>query len=277
MEKSIINYASGGLGNVLLPLCSCKVLSKKTNRKLIICWEPTFACMATFKDLIDEDFEVITKNDLLSFSDAKIYGNLHDIQYDSFLFENNSLNLLTSKFLTMPIDSMNLTDTQKNIIVYHNNIIPLLDSKDVIGEFRNLNWNKELVYQINELLKELNIDKSVYGVHVRATDFNDGINIYSDAISTVIYKDPNARIFLCSDSEEWEKQLCGMFPRNVFVRPKKASVVKRNENIGSWSNNIFRSTDSVIEAVIDIHLLSKTNFVIYNGGSSFAQMVNHLI
>ncbi len=277
MDKTVINYASGGLGNVLLPLSSCKVIAKKTGRKLIICWEPTFACMATFKDLFEEDVEIITKNDLLSFNGVKIYGNIHDIQFDSTLFGNNSLNGIKNKFLTLPVDNLNLNDSEQNVIVYHNNILPALDIKEVVEEFRNLKWNSELLSKIDELVKELNIDKSVFGVHARATDFNDGIGSYSDAISTIIRMNPEARIFLCSDSEEWEVQLNSLFPRNVFTRTKKASVVKNNENIGTWSNNIFRSADSVVEAVIDIHLLSKTNFIIYNGHSSFAQMVNHLI
>jgi hypothetical protein len=277
MEKSIISYASGGLGNVLLPLSSCKVIAKKTGRKLIVCWEPTFACMATFKDLIDEDVEVITKNDLLKFSNVKVYGNLHDIQFDSTLFGNNSLNSLKSKFLTLPVDHLKLDDVEENVIVYHNNILPTLDAKEVVEEFKNLKWNNSLTSQINETLKELNIDKSVYGAHARATDFSEGIGVYASGIDTIVRTNPDARIFLCSDSEEWEVQLCNAFPKNVFIRKKKASVVKNNENLGTWSNNVFRSEDSVMEAVIDIHLLSKTNFTIYNGHSSFAQMVKHLM
>jgi hypothetical protein len=278
MEKTIINYASGGLGNILLPLCSSKVISKKTGRKLIACWEPTFACMATFKDLIDEDVEVITKNDLLLLSDVKIYAPyLSAIHADGDLFKNTSLTQLSNKFLTLPVDHLNLNDVEENIIVYHNNIFPTLDTKEVIEEFRNLKWNSKLTSQINELSKELNIDKSVCGVHARATDFNEGIGVYADVINTIIRTNPDARIFLCSDSEEWEVQLCAMFPKNVFIRKKKASVVKNNENLGTWSNNIFRSEDSVMEAVIDIHLLSKTNFTIYNGHSSFAQMIKHLM
>jgi len=277
MENTIINYTSGGLGNILLPLSSCKVIAKKTGRKLIVCWEPTFACMATFKEIFEEDVQVISKNDLLSFDDVRIYGNLHDIQFDSTLFGNNSLNSLTNKFLTLPVANLNIEDKEKNVIVYHNNILPTIDSKESIEELRNLKWNSQLLSNINGLLKDLNIDKSVYGAHARATDFSDGIGVYIDSIETIIRTNSEARIFLCSDSEEWEKQLCNMFPKNVFIRPKKATVTKNNEQIGTWSNNIFRSADSVFEAIIDMHLLSKTNFTIYNGHSSFAQMIKHLI
>jgi len=278
MEKSIISYASGGLGNILLPLSSCKAIANKTGRKLIVCWEPTFACMSTFKDLFeDDDVQVISKNDLLSFDDVKIYGNLHDIQFDSTLFSNNSLNSLTNKFLTLPVANLNIEDKEKNVIVYHNNILPTLDSKESIEEFKNLKWNSQILSEINGLLKDLNIDKSVYGAHARATDFSEGIDVYTNAISAILSTNMNAKIFLCSDSEEWENNLCNMFPNNVFVRQKKAVVTKNNEQLGTWSNNIFRSSDSVIEAVIDMYLLSKTNFVIYNGHSSFSQMIKHLM
>lgn len=277
MEKTIISYASGGLGNILLPLASCKLIAKKTNRKLIVCWEPTFACMATFQDLFEEDVQVITKNELMNFKDVKIYGDLHDISFDSSLFNNNSLNSLKSKFLTLPVPNFNINDNEQNVIVYHNNILPSLDKNEVIQEFKNLLWNKDFLTKINELVNELHIDTNVIGAHVRATDFSEGIQEYANAITAVLNVRKDKKIFLCSDSEEWEKKLLEMFPDNIIIRPKKASVVKRNENIGTWSNNIFRSTDSVIEAVIDMHLLSKTSFMIYNKNSSFSQMITHLI
>ena len=277
MEKTIISYASGGLGNILLPLASCKLIAKKTNRKLIVCWEPTFACMATFQDLFEEDVQVITKNELINFKDVKIYGDLHDISFDSSLFENNSLNSLKSKFLTLPVPNFNLNDSEQNVIVYHNNILPSLDRNEVIQEFKNFTWNKDFLIKINQLVSELHIDANVIGAHVRGTDFSEGIQEYANAISSILHFQKDKKIFLCSDSEEWENKLLEMFPNNIIIRPKKASVVKRNENIDTWSNNILRSTDSVMEAVIDMHLLSKTSFMIYNKNSSFSQMITHLI
>lgn len=277
MEKTIISYASGGLGNILLPLASCKLIAKKTNRKLIVCWEPTFACMATFKDLFEEDVQVITKNELINLKDIKIYGDLHDISFDSSLFQNNSLNSLKSKFLTLPVLNFNLNDSEQNVIVYHNNILPSLDRNEVINEFKNLTWNKDFLIKINQLANELNINTDVIGAHVRATDFSEGIEEYANAITAVLNVQKDKKIFLCSDSEEWEKKLSEMFPENIIIRHKKASVVKKNENINTWSNNIFRSIDSVMEAVIDMHLLSKTSFMVYNKNSSFSQMITHLI
>ncbi len=153
MEKTIINYVSGGLGNILLPLSSCMAIAKKTGRKLILCWEPTFACMATFKDLFEDEIEIISKSDLLSFADVKIYGNFYDIQSDSVLFGDNSLNSIKNKFLTLPVENFNFNDSEQNIIVYHNNILPSISKEESLEEFKNLKWNKNLLSKIEELLQ----------------------------------------------------------------------------------------------------------------------------
>ena len=277
MEKTIINYVSGGLGNILLPLCSCSVVSKKTDRKLIGCWEETPACMANYLDLFDGEMQIISKKDLLSFDNVKIYGDLYDINFDSVLYEENSFQQLTKKYTTLPIQNFHLDDSEKNVIAYYNNIIPTLDKNEVIEEFKKLKWNKNIISKVEKYKKEFNIDKNVFGINARATDFNNGIEIYINYVNEILKSNSNARFFVVSDSSDWEEIICNIFPDNVFRRLKSSYVTKKNENIVEWSNNVFRSKESVIESVIDAHLLSKTNFSIYNNHSSFAQMIKYLM
>lgn len=278
MEKTLINYASGGLGNILLPMASCKAFAKKTNRKFIACWEPTFACMATYSDLFEDTAEVIIKNDLVTLDNVKIYGSSSDINYDGHLFNNTSLSSISNKYLPIPVNHLHIraNDDENNLIVYHNNFIPGIDLVDSINEFQNFSWKKEIIATVEQLASELQITKNVYGVTARATDFNNLIEEYITPIRDIIKQNPDSRFFLTSDSKEWEEQICNTFPNNVFKRKKIFYVKKRDENNASWSNNILRGRESVIEAVIDMHLLSKTNFILYNSASSFAQMITYL-
>jgi len=276
MSNRVISYASGGLGNVLLPLCSSILFSKKTNKDMLVCWEPTFACMATFEDLFEnENIHLISKKDLLKLNDVKIYGSLSDINYDSFLFKNNSFQVLTLTNQVLPVNFLNPEDKNQNIIIYHNNILPTLNKGEVINEIKSLKWKKDILDKIEHISSELKIDNSVFGISARATDFNNSLDLYTNAIKSLI-KDSSTRFFISSDSVEWEEKICNMFPDNCFRRQKSAYVTKQNENIDTWSNNILRSSDSVIEAVIDAHLLSKTDFKVYNAHSSYAQLINYL-
>lgn len=275
--NKIISYASGGLGNILLPLSSCMFLSKKTNRKLAVCWEPTFACMASFNDLFDDSsIEVISKNELLFLKNLEIYGSLSDINHDSFLFKNDSFQKLTIDSRVLSVNEFNFENKHENIIIYHNNIIPNINKEEVLKEIKNLKWKKSILEIINKNILELNIDKSVYGISVRATDFNNDISFYIEEIKKIIMMDKSALFFVSSDSVEWEDKICKMFPLNCFKRIKSSYVIKKDENLDTWNNNILRSLDSVVNSVIDAHLLAKTNFKIYNNHSSFAQLINYI-
>jgi hypothetical protein len=46
--------------------------------------------------LFDGEMQIISKKDLLSFDNVKIYGDLYDINFDSVLYEENSFQQLTN-------------------------------------------------------------------------------------------------------------------------------------------------------------------------------------
>jgi hypothetical protein len=276
MEKTVINYASGGLGNILLPLSSCIAFAEATNRKPVVCWEPIFRCMATFHDLFENDIEVIKKDDLTNLKNAKIYGNLHDINYDFFLYKNDSLVKLTSKCLVLPVSNIDINDTEENVVIYHNNLLPQIDKQNSIQALKSLKIKKEILKTVEEISTFLNINETIFGVHARGTDFNDGIEVYLSKIDAIVMANPNCKIFLCSDSPDWEQQIFKLYPNNIILRTKKYFVNKLDSNVQSWSNNALTSKEAVVEGMIDMLLLAKTNFSVYNVSSSFAQMVKLL-
>ena len=71
---------------------------------------------------------------------------------------------------------------------------------------------------------------------------------------------------------EWEKYVKQTFPDNIIVREKNSFVEKYDINKG-WINNVLTTEESVVEGLIDIYLLSKTNFLHYNSESTFAKIV----
>lgn len=276
MEKRLINYASGGLGNILLPLSSCIALAKETNRKPVICWEPTFRCMATFKDIFDDEIEVINKEQLLLYNDVKVYGDYFDINYDGDLYHDYSLRSVVTKFMTLPVSLLKKDDNQENVIIYHNNIIPSVGTNSSIDVLKNLKIKQEILEKVEEFSLKNFQGLEVYGAHARGTDFNNPIDFYLNGIRELINKNKDCKIFLCSDSPEWEKQILDLYPDNIILRNKEHFVTRLSDRNPGWSNNALTSKEAVIEGLIDMLLLTKTNFSVYNSNSSFAQVVKHL-
>jgi hypothetical protein len=124
--------------------------------------------------------------------------------------------------------------------------------------------------------KKNNISSEILGIHARGTDFiEENLKGYIKIINDYIAFDSMIKILFCSDNGKWETKIHSKFPNNVIIR-KKNSYIKRKNIFLNWVNNIHRSETSVIEGLIDIHLLSITKFTVYNKKSTFAQLVNHL-
>jgi hypothetical protein len=166
-------------------------------------------------------------------------------------------------------------DPKKYIIIYDNKLF--LNLVDCASFFNVLLLDSEIELRINDFTKSNNIDNTVFGIHARGTDFiNEKLDTYLDSVKKLIELDKSCKILFCSDSQKWESKVKEKFPNNVITR-KKNSHPKKNNFLKGWSNNIHRSEASVIEAIIDIYLLSKTNFIVYNSHSTFAQIALHLI
>jgi hypothetical protein len=271
----IINYSSGGLGNRLLPLASCGLLANVLNRKLGVHWPSTLRCMGQFKNLFSNDIKEIDIS-LLNPDDCVIYSTPKFIHHDSNLNNLNSLLNLYNKIgcISLQEVSTNIDHSKKFIIVYNNTL--LSGFEDVSKFLKELVPVKTLKKTIDKFSEQHNISKNVLGIHARSTDFlNSSIEPYLNKVNNFIGSNQHVKILFCSDNPEWEAQLYLKYPDNIIIREKKDNVRKQNEN-SSWINNALTSELAVQEAVIDIFLLAKTNFVMYNKDSTFAHLVNFL-
>jgi hypothetical protein len=266
----IINYASGGLGNRLKPLGSCYIVSQQTNRQLTMTWDLAPACSANFNVLFKNDIPII---DLKSLDPAEvsIYSEPEWIEHDFRLNGSPNLYNLYSKSGCKNLSRCNemLTDTKKYIIVYSNTV---LQGFEQIQPFiKLLQPIDELNKKINHFITLNNIDKNTIGVHARGTDFSGmSANSYIPAMKHFTNK-----FYVCSDSKEIEFNIKNEFGNRVIVREKRY-VDKYNKSSSTWVNNILRTSDSVQDAVVDLYILSKTNFQIYNKDSSFAEIAKLL-
>jgi hypothetical protein len=270
----IINYCSGGLGNRLKPIGSCNLIAKQSNRKLGIYWPSTMRCMGRFKNLFLNEIEEIDIEQLNS-SDVVIYSDPSYITHDANLNNFFGLVNLYNKVGCFPIEQIeNIDISKKYAIIYNNTVIPKYD--DICDFIKSLNPIKELNDIIKNFVKTNKIDKSVVGIHARSTDFtNSSIKPYKEFVDSLLLNSPNIKILFCSDDPEWEVQMYYTYPNNIIIREKKDIVKKFDTNSG-WTNNAHTSELAVQEAIIDMYLLAKTNFMVYNKDSTFAHLVNYL-
>ena len=151
-----------------------------------------------------------------------------------------------------------------------------LELNNISSKLKSLIPTNYINDRVENLSEQFNLNKDVLGIHARATDFiGETLDKYEIAINSIINNNPSQKILFCSDSLEWETNIVNKYPNNIIVRLKKDYITKINEGTG-WINNAHTSEDSVIEGLIDIYLLSKTNFIMYNPNSTFAKIVNYL-
>lgn len=146
----------------------------------------------------------------------------------------------------------------------------------------DLKIHEDLLSKVLEICSEYQIDKTVKGIHIRATDWPYKQETIDNAYSTIqrlVEEDPLQKIFVCCDEQSIEKDLCEQLPNNIIVFNKNSYVKKAVE--GTWREdvpdvdgrvcnyNTLRDEESVIEAFIDMLILSRTTIEYGHPISSF--------
>jgi hypothetical protein len=279
MEKIIINYCSGGLGNRLKPFSSCYAISKLTNRELGMLWYPTMRCRSRFESLFSNKFPELIVQDIHDSNSVTIYSHQAWVDHDYSLNSNPVLKSLASKYGVHPVDnSANIIkDNNKYIIVYSNDYLNGYELSACKQFFKFLTPNQDLSEKIKNRKEELQLDDSVIGVHARGTDFEPGgvtVNTYLSKMQIEYNLNKNVRFFVCSDSKDYENSIKNAFPNNTLFNEKQNWVHKHSS--GGWVNNVETPEESVRDSLIDMYLLSFTNFKIYHKDSTFAHVVKML-
>ena len=267
MFHLIVNYCSGGLGNRLKPLASCGVISTDAKVNLGMFWQPTMRCQTHFNDLFKNQFQQFDDDTLGALGNVEIHTVPWYIDHDLGLNRFRSLKSLSVNF---PIRELSANmDHTHNIVVYNNDWLPTVPQEESNKFLKTLQPLDFLQDEIEKFCKENAIDKSVIGVHARGTDFEDGSDILGGYIRAI--ESVTGRVFVCSDSLDYENTLKSRFGDRIIFRKKQSYVCKHNP-CQSWVNNVQTPMASVQESLIDLYILSRTNFTIYNPSSTFAHV-----
>jgi len=273
LEKNQITInCDGGMGNRLNSLIGGIWVAKKLNRPYVIVWPSNSACGCLFHDLFDTTTPVINQG-----INALFKSNIENI----FLIHKNHTKFKLNKWYRINEQSLKeLTTVDDHITYYHDQIPPFVTSDDIFNILSELKIQSSIRSEITKFCIDNKINPTTYGLHLRLTDRSHEINInrlYNDVLSQ-----PNKKFFVCSDDLDWESKFDAL--ANVCTYKKTEYVEKLIP--GTWRTtvtdqegrvspyNVNRPKDSIIQAFIDLIILSRTTMIDTNRQSTFLKIAH---
>lgn len=261
-RRKVIAFCDGGLGNRLNSLIGALILSDLINADSVIHWPENNWCGCKFEDLFNTEYEI--KSDGVNKTTEDNMNNLFLIHENQTRF--NPVNVYTHSKYSIDI----ICQSDLDIVYYHNSIPEYFTEEQVLLKLRTLKINDSIIAEVNKFIDDHKIDKSVYGILFRKTDYQSNPNINIDTSYVLKNIDPNYRYYICSDDKETECAFKNL--SNVCVYPKTSYVEKYQP--GGWNDqivdcegrmnnfNVNRPSKSVIEAFIALLIMSKTNIIV---------------
>lgn len=129
--------------------------------------------------------------------------------------------------------------------------------------------------KIDEFVIKNDLEKNSLGLHIRATDkkFHDTLDKLITKIISFTEKNKIQKIFLCMDNKEIEDKLKAFFTDKIIIYPK----LRPDDNIPLhlWSQNMNSDQmkiQTAQEAILDMFILSRTEYVLSQLGSTFSEI-----
>ena len=259
--KKLIIYCTGGLGNRMFPVTSGLVLAEQSQRELCLYWPKDRICSMGFGELYDNNIRVVDEDFLNNLDDAQTE---YHAKYQASVVNDHTIygrNFLNNKLSQGSVRVGSIIDTfsdVENLLISDNNFMDISHQSRV----KDFNFKSTFVDKADRISQELGVNTSIMGVHARGTDFTPDINFYQTSINNLLNENPKQKIFVCSDDRVLENGLFTMFPNNLIFRSKENYTIR-------VSNGIDIDSSTLEDSIIDLLLLSKTNFRIYNPLSTF--------
>ena len=288
-EKFLVVKGKAGMGNRFLSLLDSILYAQLTNRKIVVDWSD----------------EVYSNNRSNVFPD---FFNLHHVTQASEIpstqsvypsFWKNSLDKSVNEVLLSyesPDDlrynspkiwskyttNMSRIDYSEDVLIRWSYVTETYKlRRHLLGDFAYLQRlsnetilkkiireNLSLQPNIETIIKKT-VDNSfediVIGVHVRYTDRKTSKNLYLKFVDKILEKHPKSLIFLATDNPAVED----------FFREKYTNILVTDKWYPASGSSLHQNPEcpdrfeNGVQALIDIYLLSKCNYLIYNKTSTF--------
>lgn len=267
MEKiRLILKPRAGLGNRMRAIASFIHLKNELNAELFVIWEPDKTLNAHYKDL----FETNPHFTLLdSYSEYKILITRYRLTGREFfligplvrLYNNFVKKIIKVDYLIFDLDIKKGYDHVKSVCKNHQTVFINTGgsiSEDTEG-LRTFVPTTRIRTIINDNLKRFS--ENMIGIHIRRTDHKRSIEnspriLFEQKIEHYLNRHHhNVYFFLATDDPEIER----------FLQKKYGN------NVVTYSKTFGRdSSKGIIDAVVDLYLLSKTSKIYGSFWSSYS-------
>ena len=276
MNKILLIYCDGGLANRINSLLSGLVLTRLAGAQPLVLWPRNNRCDVAFEDIfIPNHLALQTSLPALVSFDRNLTLWLHENDY-GFSGELVAMRGMTdlAQFYQA------LARSGPSVLFSENSVLPWLPDALVQAALLELRFRPEIVQRALSIIARES-RAGYFGIHLRATDFTSPPPVTE--MFALVQTNRDKRFFVCSDNPELEQK----FSRepNVFIHEKSAYVEKRDE--GGWrgayldsdglpyTSNINRTSDSVLQAAVDLLLLTGST-TIKTSASSFLALAERM-
>jgi hypothetical protein len=119
-----------------------------------------------------------------------------------------------------------------------------------------------------DVFQKLHYGNPTIGIHVRYSDRKTNLSAYKAKVEKVLSVEPNATIFLATDNRQVLEDYQGRYSK-VISTPKWYPDSSETMHYGASCPNRFQNG---VNALVDIMLLSRCNYLIYSGQSTFSYL-----
>lgn len=268
--QTIYIYCDGGFGNRYNALIGGLQLAVWTGRAPKIIWNTNNWCGAEFNALFNSELSII-EFDHTTFFNQDLAYIIHENQFKLTSFYRHPDSFTQSEITDY------IQNSSKNIFYCHNSLAKFTNNSTIVETVLPIiPFKADLIKQASDIINKHG--EEYIGVHLRKTDFCPTFD--ETIIRDAIVDNPQVKFFICSDEQETENFYTQY--HNVFLHNKSQYVEKLVD--GTWNSyivdqlgnpfpfNVNRSQQSVLDAVIDLLLLSRSNILSTDMRSRFLQI-----
>jgi len=275
--RRMVARCGGGLGYRILNLIAALYIAKKLNIDLHIIWVPTEICDCDFHHIFENSEFILNKN---IFNTHEYYMDLKrkDLFDTAIVNPKTQPRKKTRRCVIISSQILQLENIAKsNCILYQSSALPpFISVNDAVDVLSSLKIKSHIIKKALAFINEYKITTKDKGYHVRLTDSFTNINRAKESIViSDIIQNTSTRYFVCSCDIQFENKISNY--KNVLLRRNKSYphfidcedtllVNQYCDRIKECNTEVhypynYVNSDAVIDAFIDILILSRTDII----------------
>ena len=280
--SKIIVVSDGGLANRIRPIFSAIALAELlglAHSDVSVYWKPSPVCDASLTDVITTPLNEVGEDFIGGLDEeATLLYREGSVKNAINVFKRKDIALLLERCAPIVIDNIpsavdcveTLSNNCTTLVIFDNQVLglgpPLYNL--YLNKIQSLLFTSEIEETASLFISQNKLGRGSLAVHARGTDFRVPFSYYSRKICL---EDLSAPWFFASDSRSFDRLAAKKF-KNMIIREKMS--VDHSAGFLGFGESLFRSRQSIIDAAIDLRILSSLNLKIFHPNSTFGLLAS---